>query len=289
MDRAVQAGIPSLLVIAGSVSDDALTILIANQKADKLGTLAVRAPSVGPQRAGILQDLATLTGGRALTSAMGREIRSAQLTDLGRARRVWATRDYFGIVGGRGDAQALRQRIRQVRAEIRRTQDGEERDKLRQRLGRLLGGVARLRIGASTQTELEARKAVAERAVPALRKALEGGVVPGGGAALLACQRVLPETAGSRILSRALEEPLRVIAENGGYEPGSVVARVRACPPGWGFDARTGELMDLWQEGILDPAVVLQAAVKTAVSGAVMALTTDVLVHRRRPPESLEP
>jgi len=289
MARVVQAGIPSLLVIAGSVSDDALSILIANQKADKLGTLAVRAPSVGAQRSGILQDIAILTGGRVLTSVAGEEAHSAQLKDLGRARRAWANRHYFGIVGGRGDAHALRSRIQQVRAEIEGTEDADEQDKLRQRLGRLLGGVARLRIGASTQIELEARKAVAERAVATLRRALEGGVVPGGGAALLACQPALSETVGARILSRALEEPLRVIAENTGYEPGSVVARVRSSPPGWGFDARRGQIVDLWQEGILDPAVVLQAAAETAVSGAVMALTTEVLVHRRKPPESLEP
>jgi len=289
MDRVVRAGIPSLLVIAGSVSDDALTILIANQKADKLGTLAVRAPSFGAQRTGILQDIAVLTGGAVFTSSTGAEIHSAQLEDLGRARRAWATRDYFGIVGGRGDARALRSRIQQVRGEIERSQDAHEQDNLRQRLGRLLGGVARLRIGAPTPAELEARKAVAERAVATLRRALQGGVVPGGGVALLACQPALQETVGSRILSRALEEPLRVIAGNAGYEPGTVVARVRASSPGWGFDARRGQIVDLWQEGILDPAVVLQAAVEVAVSGAVMALTTDVLVHRRRPPKGLEP
>ena len=289
MDRVVQAGIPSLLVIAGSVSDDALTILIATQKAGRLGTLAVRAPSFGAQRVGILQDIAILTGGSVLSSWAGMELSSAQLEHLGRARRAWANRDYFGIVGGKGDARALRSRIHQVRAEIQGTQDNDERDKLRQRLGRLLGGVAILRIGASTQTELEARKAVAERAVATLRRALQGGVVPGGGVALLACQPALQETVGSRILSRALEEPLRVIAENAGYEPGTIVAHVRASPPGWGFDARRGQMVDLWQEGILDPVVVLQAAVATAVSGAVMALTTDVLVHRRRSPRSLEP
>ena len=289
MDRVLRTGIPSLLVIGGNVGDDALTILIANQKADKLGTLAVRAPSVGAQRAGILQDIAILTGGAVLTSSAGAEVHSAQLEDLGRARRAWATRDYFGIVGGKGDARALRNRIQQVRGEIERTEDTHEQDNLRQRLGRLLGGVAKLRIGAPTPAELKARKAVAERTVATLRRALQGGVVPGGGAALLACQPALQETAGSRILSHALEEPLRVIAENAGYEPGAVVARVRANPPGWGFDARTGQIVDLWQEGILDPAVVLQAAVEVAVSGATMILTTDVLVHRRRPPKALEP
>jgi len=288
MDRVVQAGIPSLLVLAGSVSDDALTVLIANQ-ADTLRTLAVRAPSIGPQRTGILQDFAVLTGGQVLASAAGKKVRSAQLTDLGRARRAWATRDYFGIVGGRGDARALRRRIQQVRAQIERTEDAGDQDKLRRRLGRLLGGVARLRIGAPTRPELEARKAVAERAVATLRRALEDGVVPGGGVALLACQSALRETVGSRILSRALEEPLRAIVENAGYEPGVVIARIRASLPGWGFDARTGQMVDVWQEGILDPAAVLQAAVNVAVSGAAMALTTEVLVHRRRSPKALEP
>jgi len=289
MDRVVQAGIRSLLVIAGSLSEEAQAVLIANREADKLATLAVPAPAVGAQRTGILQDIAILTGGQALTSAMGKRVQSVDLTDMGRARRAWADRDYFGIVGGRGDPKALRNRIRQVNARIERAQDRHERDKLRQRLGRLLGGVAKLRIGGATPTELETRKVVAERAVITLRRAMEGGVVPGGGVALLACQPVLQDTDGARILACALEEPLRVIAENAGHEPGTVLARVRSSPPGWGFDARTGQVVDFWSEGILDPLAVLQAAVETAVSGAVMVLTTDVLVHRRRVSRALEP
>lgn len=296
LERVSRANQRSLLVIAQEVSGSALGLLVANHRAGMLRLLAVRAPSYGTHQAGILEDLAVLTGGRVVTQAGGERAQDVSLADLGYARLAWADAHTFGILGGKGDPVKLRRRIAQVKAELAATDDPADREKVRERLGKLLGGIAILQVGAATKVELEARKARAERAVTALRLALAEGVVPGGGAAYLACQPSVQrlsassdEKVGLQALSCALEEPLRVIAWNAGHEPSTVIAQVKASPPGWGFDALRGQVVDMWTAGILDPVRVLKTALEAAVSGAAMALTTDVLVHHRWPKMSFEP
>lgn len=286
----------SLLVIADEIAGSALGLLVANHQAGKLRLLAVRAPSHGTHRVGILEDLAVLTGGRVVTQAAGARAQNITPTDLGQARLAWASANAFGVVGGRGDPVKLRQRIATLRRELAATEERDDRDKLQERVSKLLGGAAILQVGAATQTELDTRKARAERAVKGLHLALAGGVLPGGGAALLACQPAVHalaaspvEQVGLEVLTRALEEPLRVIAANAGYEPATTVTQVKTCPPGWGFDVLTGQVVNTWEAGILDPAPVLTKALETAVSGAIMVLTTDVLVHHREPEMAFEP
>jgi chaperonin GroEL len=296
LEQVAKVNQQSLLIIAQEVSGSALGLLVANHRAGRLRLLAVRAPSYGKQQTGILEDLAILTGGCVVTQASGDRVQDTSLADLGHARLAWANARTFGVLDGKGDPIKLRQRIAQVKAELAATEDSTDREKVRERLGKLLGGIAILQVGAATKVELEARKARAERAVTALRLALLTGVVPGGGTAYLTCQRAVrnlsvrsDEAVGLKVLACTLEEPLRSIAWNSGYEPSTVVDRVKASPPGWGFDARTGQVVDMWAAGILDPVQVLQKALEAAVSGAAMALTTDVLVHHRRPEMVFEP
>jgi chaperonin GroEL len=220
----------------------------------------------------------------------GAQAQGVTLADLGRARRAWANADTFGIEGGYGDPIALRRRIAQLKTERVDARTEDDRTQTQERLGKLLGGVAILRVGGATPTQQEARKAVAQRAVRALKQALRGGVVPGGGAAYVACRSALDaltavahDKVAAHALAAALEEPLAVIARNAGYEPAAVVAQVKSSPPGWGFDARTGTIVDMWAAGIVDPVPVLEAALEAAVSGAIMTLTSDVLVHQRKP------
>lgn len=286
----------SLLVVAEEISGSALALLVANHRAGNLRLLAVKAPSHGTHRAGILEDLAVLTGGRVVTQAAGEQAQNIALADLGHTRLAWANTGAFGILGGRGDPVELRRRIAHLRGEMASTPDNDDQAKLQERVSKLLGGVAILRVGATTKTELETRKARAERAVKALQLSLAGGVVPGGGGTFIACQLALQELAvspderhGLAVLARALEEPLRVIAGNAGHEPPTAVAQVKASPAGWGFDAQTGQAVDTWEAGILDPARVLETALEAAVSGAIMALSTDVLVHHREPEMAFEP
>jgi len=297
LEQVVRAGFKSFLVIGRQVSDSALGLLVHNGQQKVISTLAVRTPGYGSERRGILHDIAVLSGGKVLSQEVGAWVEHVKLNDLGRARRAWADRSRFGLAGGRGDPRALRRHIAQVRRELASEEEREEREKLQRRLGILLGGVAILRASAATESEAEARRTRAERAVVALRSALRNGVVPGGGRAYLACQAAVQnaaeavrdetERAGFAILDRALEEPLRAIAANAGHEASTVVARVKASPVGVGFDARSGQLCDLQAVGILDAEQTLETALRVAMSGVGMALTTEVLVHRREPPESL--
>lgn len=297
LESLVETDQRSLLIIAQQVSGSALALLLANHQAGKLRLLAVKAPSYGMQQAGSLEDIAVLTGGRVVTRAAAQRGQDISLSDLGYARMAWANASSFGVLGGKGDPLRIRERIAQVRSELATTEGTDEQARVRERLSKLLGGIAILHVGAATKAELEVRMATAKRAVRSLSLALAGGVVPGGGSAYLACQSDLQnevaqsdgDQVGLRILSRALEEPTRVIAENGGHNPAVAVAHIKASPFGWGFDGRTGQVVDMWAEGILDPAGVAEAALEAAVSGAVMALRTDVLVHHRRPTPVIEP
>jgi chaperonin GroEL len=300
LEKVVQAGFKSFLVIGRDVKDSALGLLIHNARNKVISTLAVRAPGFGAERKPVLRDITALTGGTLLDEQMGASIEHAKLADLGRARRAWARKSRFGLAGGYGDPVLLRRHIAQVRTALAKEEDNFEQDRLRRRLGMLLGGVAVLRVGASTKSEVEVRKARAERGVVAVRSALQGGVVPGGGKAYLDCKAVVQrasqqvsddaERAGFALLERALEEPLRAIATNAGYAENTVIARLEASADGIGFDARTGQMCDLWTAGILDAEQTLETALQVAMSGVAMVLTTDVLVHRRKPPETeMEP
>jgi len=298
LEQAAGANQRNVMFIAHEISGSALGLLVTNHRAGILRVLGVRAPSAsyGRHQAGILQDLAVLTGGRFVTHAAGERAQDVSLADLGHARLGWATALACGLLGGQGDPVKLRQRIAQLRAELGASTEADDRTRLRERLGKLMGGVAILQVGAATKTEQASRKARAERVVMAVGRAMTAGVAPGGGTSYLACQSALRDQSarsdkdlGIKVLCRALEEPLRVIAQNAGCEPARVVAQVKSSPAGWGFDARTGQIVDLWAAGILDPVPVLQAALEAAVSGAVMALTTDVLVHHREPRMVFEP
>lgn len=296
LDRLVEADQRDLFVIADEVSGTALSLLIANHRGGVVRTIAVKAPSYEPERTEILRDLAVLTGARVVTEASGVSGEGITLDDLGRARLAWAVSDNFGIQGGMGDPAALRERIAQVRGEYSLVASPEEQEKLRARMGKLMGGVAILQVGGDTQGQMEERKATAQRTAVTVRHALRGGVAPGGGTAYLACQEEVlrtqaagDETVALQALARALEEPLAVIARNAGYEASVVVAGVGAQPPGWGFDARSGQFVDTWAAGILDPVPMLQRALTAAVSGAAMLLTADVLIHHRTPLEKTSP
>jgi chaperonin GroEL len=297
LDRLVEIRCPSFMLIADEVSGSALGLLLANHKQGKLRSLAVRAPASEPHRSRILQDLAVLTGGRVVSAESGQRATSIALEDLGRARHAWANAANFGLYGGDANPAALRLRIAEVKAELAATRDADDQQQVRQRLGKLMGGVAILYVGGATSGEAQTRKALAERTITALRSALSQGVAPGGGAAYVACQRALqqemPNSDEARVayqaLAAALEEPLAVIAANAGFEPSTAVAQVKAAPAWHGFDARSGTLVDLWASGIADPVPVLQTALEVAVSGAVMTLGSDVLVHQRDPLKKARP
>jgi chaperonin GroEL len=296
LERLVAAHCPALLVIADEVSGSALSLLLANHRGGTLPCAAVRAPFQGAQRAQILADLAVLTGGRVVSAASGERAAHLGLDDLGRATHVWVNAGNFGVHGGDADPLAVRRRIAEVKAALAATEQGDEREQVRRRLGKLLGGVAMLYIGAASEGLQRVRKGLAQRTVQALRLALEAGVVPGGGAAYLECRRSLQGPADAAegraafaALGAALEEPLAVIATNAGFDRQAVIGQLATAPRGQGFDAETGQVLDMWRAGILDPVPVLQTALEVAVSAAVMVLTSDVLIHKRDPLKVVKP
>ncbi len=298
LERCVKAGIKQLVILARAISDAAIGLLVNNNRAKTIQTLVVRAPKVlEADRAAAIEDIAILTGGRPFYSAAFANFDTFETRDLGHARRAWATESLFGIYGGKGDPRQIRRRIAEIRGMLKIAESDHERGDLRARLGRLHGGTVILRLGAIHEVEREARKIVAERAVASIRHALMDGVVPGGGAALMHARLALErlpaqnddEAMAFQVLSRALEEPMRAIAHNAGHMPDVVVEKVRAAPEGHGFDATTGRIVDMRQAGILDPLLVVEKALDIAVSSAATALTTDVIVHHRKPVESVEP
>jgi chaperonin GroEL len=291
----------SLLIIAKDLSPIARALLQrANEASEDFTTIAVKTPgTLGQSQAAALEDLAVLTGGRAFTEAAGYTLSSVKPEDLGRARRTWANRSNFGIIGGQGDPRALREHIRELRAAFERGVDTSDRRRLRQRIGKLMGGSATLFVGGLTEMEVELRKALAERTAEAMRAATRGGVLPGGGVAFLACQSSLQERleqstgsderAAYRILLDAVETPLRIIISNAGYDASEVMARIRMAETHKGFDVRTGEIVDVLEAGIRDVANVQKSAITSAVRSAALALTVDVLIHRKNPEKTIRP
>jgi len=298
LERCIKAGVKKLVIVAAEISDAVIGLAANNNKAKTIETVVVRTPRVGEmERVANMEDIAVLTGGRIFYSAAFSSFDDFRVEDLGHARRAWATESLFGIYGGKGDPRQIRRHIAAVRGKLLMAEGDRDRNDVQMRIGRLSGGTVIFRVGGIHETEREARKAVAERAVTSIRNAILGGVVLGGGAALLSAQAALQglpacnddEAIAYRILSRALEEPMRAIAKNAGYVPDIIVERVRMAPPGSGFDVYSGKVVDLRQAGILDAAIVLGKALEIAVSGAAMALTTDVIVHHAEPTESLVP
>ncbi len=297
LEMALQNEIKSLLIVAGKLSDRAIGFLLANNKPEQLQIAAVTTPEYGKEpQVSAMQDMAILTGGHAFIKAAGDTFAPIRREHLGRARRVWADLRNFGVIGGQGDARALRQHIHELKLAYEHARDPVTKEKLRERIGKLMGGSATLWVGDNTEMAVERRMELAKRTAAAMRLAMEEGVVPGAGSALLECRPALrqrlrqaqdpDERAAYEILIKTAATPTRVIAANAGIDASDVMADLRIAGPGHAFDAIREQIVAVDDLGIYDPAGVVKAALFGAVKTAALALTVDVIVHHAEPEQA---